>query len=157
MNRAHSKALLSSALLAALALAGCTTPQRPFQFIAPPLPDAADAAARALAANGHAPASIDRQAGIVLTKWEDTGFNYGFVQNQPASIVRRFTVTLAPGPAGTNVVVRMDAKRCQKGGFTIGDLDVRGPCEALDGILEQQQREVDQLGLSLRQALLAPR
>lgn len=146
---------LSWFLLAApLGLLACTAPQRPFQFVSPHLnADVTDTVARTLAANGHQPATIDRRTGIVNTKWEDTGFRYGFVQGKEATIVRRYTVTIAPGAAGDSVTVRQDGKRCQTGGYTLGDLEVRGACEVANEVIEQHQQELDALGATIQGAL----
>jgi len=142
------------ALFAMLFATGCAEVQKPYQFTAAhPPDDAVDNVARTLAANGHQPQNVDRQTGIVTTKWEDTGFGYGFVQNVKANIVRRFTVTIAHTPAGAAVTVRMDGKRCQEGGFTIGDTDVRGACEAMDDIVPSHQQDLDNLGMQVQRAL----
>jgi hypothetical protein len=142
------------ALVSVLFAAGCADVQKPYQFTAPHPPnDAVDNVARTLAANGHQPQNIDRQTGIVTTKWEDTGFGYGFVQNVKANIVRRFTVTIAKGSTGTGVTVRMDGKRCQEGGYTIGDVDVRGACETMDEIVPSHQKDLDSLGMQIQQGL----
>jgi hypothetical protein len=150
----------SSLLLVAapLAFVACVSAQRPYHFIAPHVADdAADTVARTLAANGHQPAQVDRRTGIVTTKWEDTGFRYGFVQGKEAVLVRRYTVTIAPGSAGDEVTVRQDGKRCQTGGYTLGDLEVRGPCEVLNDVVEQHQQELDALGQTIQGALSQPR
>jgi hypothetical protein len=150
---------LSVLLLAApLALLACLAPQRPFHFVSPRVSaDVVDSVARTLAANGHQPANIDRAVGIVTTKWEDTGFKYGFVQGKEATLVRRYTVTIAPGAAADDVTVRQDSKRCQTGGYTLGDLDVRGPCEVEDALIPQHQQELDALGQTLQGALAQAR
>ncbi len=137
-----------------LALLACVAPQRPYHFVSPHLADdVADTVARTLAAQGHQPATIDRRTGIVITKWEDTGFRYGFVEGKEAVLVRRYTVTIAPGTVGDEVTVRQDGKRCQMGGFTLGDVEVRGPCEVADGVIEKHQQELDALGQTIQGAL----
>ena len=145
---------LGMVLVVVGAVAACTQAQKPYTFVAPNAPtDAVEITARTLAQSGHEPARVDAATGIVMTKWEDTGFGYGFVQGQEATIVRRFTVTLAKRAAGMEVIVRQDGKRCQKGGFTLGDVDVRGPCEAMNEVVDRHQKDVDDLGARLRQAL----
>lgn len=146
---------LSILLLAApLALLACLAPQRPFQFVSPHLAnDVIDTVARTLAANGHQPATLDRQVGIVTTKWEDTGFKYGFVEGKEAVLVRRYTVTISPGITTDDVTVRQDGKRCQTGSYTLGDLEVRGPCEVENSVIPQHQQELDALGQTIQGAL----
>jgi hypothetical protein len=139
---------------APLALLACTAPQRPFHFVSPHVVgDVTDTVARTLAASGHQPVTIDRRTGIVITKWEDTGFRFGFVEGKEAVIVRRYTVTIAPGSVGDDVTVRQDGKRCQMGGYTLGDVEVRGPCEVANDVVETHQRELDALGATIQGAL----
>ena len=71
--------------------------------------------------------------------------------------MRRYTVTIAPGTVGDEVTVRQDGKRCQMGGFTLGDLEVRGPCEVADGVIEKHQLELDALGQTIQGALAQAR
>ncbi len=142
-----------------LALAGVqcalVVAQRPFQFAAAPSKgDAIETVVRTLAANGQASTAVDREAGVVHTRWQDTGFGYGFIGGVRAMIVRRFTVAIAPAAAGSVVAVRLDAQRCTEGGFTIGDLDVRGPCEPMAEVVPAHQHDLDQLGATLQRALV---
>jgi hypothetical protein len=117
-------------------------------------PDAGlDTVSRTLAAEGHGQGTVDRQAGIAYSQWKDTGFLFGQVQGVSASIVRRFTVILAPSGDGSSVVVRMDAKRCAQGGYSIEGSEVRGPCEEMTDIPGSFQEEVDALGGKIKQAL----
>jgi hypothetical protein len=141
-------------LAAPLALAACVSPQRPYHFVAPHLADdVADTVARTLAAQGHQPAKIDRRAGIITTKWENTGFRYGFVMNKPATLVRRYTVTIAPGSVGDEVTVRQDGKRCQELGYYIEEPEVLGICVVEGSLVEQHQQELDSLGQTIQGAL----
>jgi len=117
---------------------------------------ALDTVSRTLAAEGQTPAATDRAANIVTTEWKDTGFRYGMIQGVSATILRRYTVTLAPAGEGSNVTVRIDAKRCQQGGFTIGGTDVRGLCEEQTDLPGSMQKELDALGAKMRTALGAP-
>jgi hypothetical protein len=149
---AKSRWLLLGAI--PLSLASCMEPQRPVHFVAPhKADDAVDVVARALASNGHEPSKIDRQTGIVYTRWEDTGFGYGFVQGQKATLVRRYLVTVSRGPSGVDVLLRSDQKRCQEGGYTIGDLEVRGACVVADGLVAKHQKQLEELGQALQAAL----
>ena len=143
---------MKSARLAAslvVALVACVSPQTPVTFLTPTMPARAlDTVVRTLAAEGQSPASVDRQANVVQTEWQNTGFGYGQVQGVNATIVRRYTVTLALWEAGTNVTVRMDAKRCPAG-------DLRATCEEASGIPGSMQKDLDALGAKLRAALAA--
>jgi hypothetical protein len=142
--------------LVTLSLA-CGAPQKPATFVtSAPLESGIDVVSRTLAANGFLTPAVDRQAGIVSTEWKDTGFLYGQVQGGgPATIVRRFTVVLAPAGQGANVTVRMDAKRCAQQGFVLEGTEVRGRCEEMDAIPGKFQLEVDALAAKVQQALAA--
>jgi hypothetical protein len=145
-------------LLLILVLAGCTTPQRPFQFTLPPTSDdPVDLVAMALSGNGFTPASVERETGSISTRWEDTGTAGDQLKGAPATIVRRFTIVVLKGAAGLSVSLRADAQRCQKGTFTIGRHDVEGTCEPLAGAVGTLQEEVDRMGASLQRALTTPR
>lgn len=146
--------LAVSLAVVACALSACGSPQRPVAFAASAKPDeAVDAVSRALAAAGYAPASADRRAGIVQTEWKDSGFLYGQLAGTSATIVRRFTVTLSPTATGSDVVVRIDAKRCPQGGYTVGGAEVRGSCEEVTAIPGKFQEELDAVGADVRRAL----
>ena len=142
------------ALLASLVLASaCGAPQTPVTFATSTKPDAGlDVVSRTLAAEGQGSPSVDRQAGIARTDWQDTGFLFGDVNGKSASIVRRFTVVLAPTANGANVTVRIDAKRCAQGHFAIKGEEVRGQCEEMSVVPTHFQEEVDALGEKLRNA-----
>jgi hypothetical protein len=138
-------------------VAACGAPQKPFVFTTPSQGDTSiDAVARALAAEGQSPANVDRQLLLVQTEWKDTGFLYGQVQGVNATIVRRYTVTISPAAAGSSVAVRIDAKRCPQGGFTIGGTEIRGTCEEAPMIPESMQKDLDSLGAKISRALGAP-
>ena len=143
----------------AFAIGACAEAQRPYQFTAPTsAEDPVDVVSRALAQSGYAPSGVDRQTGIVVTKWEDTGFLYGKVQGVNATIVRRYTATVAKSPDAGQVQVqlRADVQRCQQGSYAIGDVEVRGSCERMDGLVGKHQKELDSLGVKLQQSLAAP-
>ena len=149
-----NKALLVLGL-ATLSFA-CGSPQRPVTFVTSANVDGGvDVVSRTLAAEGHSSPVVNRQAGIINTEWKDTGFLFGQVQGAPATIVRRFTVVLAPAGQGANVTVRMDGKRCAQGSFTIEGADVKGSCEEMTVVVEKHQLEVDALGAKVQQALAA--
>jgi hypothetical protein len=135
-------------------ISACGAPQKPVTFVTSAKAETAvDTVSRTLAAEGQTPANVDRQLGIVQTEWKDTGFLYGQVQGVNATIVRRYTVTLAPSAAGANVTLRVDAKRCPQGGYTVGGTEIRGTCEDAPAIPESMQTDLDALGAKIRSAL----
>jgi len=138
-------------------LAACAQLQRPYQFrVAPRAPAARtmDELLRTLAGNGLSPASVDPQAGIVQTQWQDTGFHHGMLNERTATIVRRYIVTLAPeGSAGMAVLLRADTQRCSLGWFSVGDAGLQGTCEAMEGLLPKHQSDLDILGAKLKESL----
>ena len=146
-------------LCLAFVLCACAQPQKPYQFVAPlAAEDPVDVVSRTLAMNGFAPTGVDRQSGIVQTKWEDTGFLYGQVQGVSSTIVRRYTAVVAKLPASSEMQVqlRADVQRCQQGSYTIGDVEVRGSCEHMDGLVKKHQDELNALGAKLQQSLGSP-
>ena len=73
----------------------CTAPQKPYQFpIQSGTNEALPKIRALLAQNGHETELMDPEAGIIHTRWVDTGFMMGEVQGRTATIVRRYTVTL---------------------------------------------------------------
>jgi hypothetical protein len=147
-------------LLLPLVLLACGSPQRPATFITSAKVDSGvDIVGRTLAAEGHNPTNVDRQMGLVVTEWKDTGFLFGQTQSSPstpATIVRRFTIILAPSGQGANVTVRMDAKRCTQGAFKTDGKEVEGSCEELTVLPGSFQEEIDKLGAKVQKALGAP-
>jgi hypothetical protein len=142
------------ALTFAVVVSACGAPQTPVTFVTSAKGDTAlDTVSRTLAAEGQTPVNVDRELGIVQTEWKDTGFLYGQVQGVNATIVRRYTVTLTPAPAGANITVRVDAKRCPQGGYTIGGTEIRGTCEEAGAIPGKMQTELDTLATKIRGAL----
>lgn len=148
--------LRSVTLLSLSTLLGCMQVQRPYMFSVPATADSpTGAVARTLAANGQEAENIDERIGIIQTRWQDTGFLYGSFGNTPATIVRRYTITLAPNATGHEVILRADLQKCPKGGFSIGGREVRGLCEVIDGVPESFQQDLDTLGTRLQQSLSA--
>lgn len=141
-----------------LSLFACGAPQKPAVFVTSGTPEASiDTVARTLAAEGHTAPAVDRHAGIVNTEWKDTGFMFGDINGATATIVRRYTVVLAPSAQGASVTVRMDTKRCAKG-FSIEAGDIKGPCEEITMVPGSFQTDIDQLAAKLQGALAnAPR
>jgi hypothetical protein len=140
--------------LGALILVACGSPQKPVTFTTSANAEAGlDEVSRILAAEGHQTTNVDRRAGIVYSEYKDSGFLYGQIQNQPATMVRRFIVVLSPAGGGSNVTVRMDAKRCARGAFTISRGEVSGTCEEMDAIPDSFQAEIDSLGAKVKNGL----
>ncbi|GAC1353102.1 MAG: hypothetical protein NVS3B20_18110 [Polyangiales bacterium] len=133
-------------------LSACGAPQAPYRFTAQSA--SLDVAVRTLAGDGQEMATVDSTAGVVQTKWGDTGFMFGEIQGVTATLVRRFVVVMAPGGA---VTVRMDLKRCQRQGLTLGETDVRGICEVTDTVPGTMQEELNRIGGHIEQAMHASR
>lgn len=147
----------SLCLSGALALLGCAQPQKPYFFSSPPLArDPIEALAAAMTNNGLMPVVVDPTTGTVQTRWEDTGLRNGIVKEKPATILRRYTVTLAHSPGGNDVTVRANAQRCVVGSFTLGEFDVQGTCEPMDRLLQQHMDDLYRLGSRLAQAMQIP-
>jgi hypothetical protein len=145
--------MMKPALLCVFMIAACSAPQRPVQFVAPPAPDALGAASRSLAAHGQEVVARDDRAGIIYTSWQDTGFNFGQIDGETATILRRYIITIAQTGGGSQVTLRADTKRCRVGGWTIDNVEVRGRCEQLSELVPQHQQELDTLGNDLRMDL----
>jgi hypothetical protein len=129
----------------------CTAPQKPVHFAIQSNSDEALPKVRALLAqNGHETESMDPQAGIIHTRWVDTGFMMGQVQGQTATILRRYTVTMVTMADGkSNLTLRADTKKCAQGGFEIGGEMVTGACEVMSELAPAHQQELDALGAQL--------
>lgn len=115
-----------------------------------------DAVVRVLASSGQSPRQVDRQSGVIHTDWRDTGFGYGFMgQQTPATIVRRFTIVVGPasGGEGSDVLVRMDARRCARGEFSIVEGEPQGRCEEMNEVPQSFQKDVTDLSQQLRASL----
>jgi hypothetical protein len=150
MSRTRGAGLAAAALLVPL-LAGCPSPQTPYSFAATAdSGSAVDAAARTVASEGWDVGKVDRQSGIVTSKW----VAYASASTTTDTIfVHRITVTLAPAKEGSSVVVRMDVKNCPPGGYTVGDVEVQGTCQPVDGVFPGDQKTIDSIGAKLQAAL----
>ena len=143
-------AQLAAPVLLMPLLAGCPSPQTPYSFAATTdSGPAVDAAARTVAGEGWDIGKVDRQSGIVTTKW----VAYPSAAESTTILVHRITVTLAPAGQGSNVVVRMDVKNCPPGGYTVGDVEVQGTCQPVDGVFAGDQKTIDSIGAKLQAAL----
>lgn len=144
-------------LLCLLGLAACAQPQKPYFFSSPPQArDPIESLAAAMSSNGLMPVVVDPSSKMVQTRWEDTGLRNGIVKERPATIVRRYTVTLQHSPSGNDVTVRANAQRCMVGSFTLGEFDVQGTCEPMDRLLPQHLDELYRLGGRISQAMNIP-
>lgn len=157
----HVLALL---LLPLLSSTGCVPAQaqRPVQFTVPlPAEDPFQILTRALVANGLTPIQGDPQAGVIQTRWENTGFGYGFVgggtgaESQGANIWRRYAITLARQRDGLDILVRADIQRCAEGSSSLDGANILGNCTTAftEGLVPDHQRALDDLGRRLRASL----
>lgn len=148
-------ALFSVSLLALTALcgSGCAAAQKPAVFVTTASIETAEGElVRTLSNEGYPTANVDKKSNVIETEWKDIGALSGDPSGA-GSIVRRVTVRLEPTTGGATVSVRMDAKRCERGSYTVDRSEVRGTCEDLGSIPEKLQQEVDSLGFKLQNAL----
>lgn len=144
-----------SLLLLASALVACTAPQKPYRFSlntdkVQAMPDLR----AALAEEGHETEYTDDEAGIIRTRWMDTGFMFGEVQGQTATVVRRYTVVLVSNPDNSmSLTLRADTKRCAQDGFEFAGEMVTGACEGMNELVGPHQDELDALGRTLESRL----
>ena len=151
-------------LLLSVVAVGCAATQQPVRFHAPAAATQVqpiDNVVQALAQNGHTADKVDRQANVVHTQWQDTGFMYGQVGNATATIVRRYIVTVSmPADnnlsAGADILLRADTKRCVQGTFSSDNQALPANCEQMDGLVPKHQKELDSVGAQLRASLGAP-
>jgi hypothetical protein len=149
-----TRLLLTCAFTLSLA-SGCAHPQLPYQFALPgavgsPL---LDRVVRLLAAQGQEVDHVDPAAGVVYTRWKDTGFMFGQVQGSTANIVRRYLVVVTPRADGAQVLVRVEAQRCGRALFSIGEAGPQGACEEMNGVVPPHQRDLETLGTQLQSGL----
>jgi hypothetical protein len=143
-------ALAAAALLAA----ACSQAQRPYAFFAPERTEAPiDRVVGALTRSGHPPVVVKPAAGLVQTRWEDTGFLYGQIDGVPATLLRRYTVTLLLAAGGAEVNLRADEVRCPRGAFVLSETAWAGACQSFDGVVPAHQEELDRLGEKLERIL----
>ncbi|WP_225408826.1 hypothetical protein [Stigmatella hybrida] len=142
-------------VLLAVALAGCTQPQRPYTFQASPGPESVlDTLVRALVSAGQPPESVEPDLGILRTRWEQTQPCYQTPSQQQGALMRRFITTVAPTASGSNIVtVTMEAQCCEAQGERRHGGLRPGSCLAVNEILESHQNEVNALGSTLQQAM----
>jgi hypothetical protein len=148
-----SSARLCAVLVLPLA-AGCMQPQRPYTFTAPQGPEAPiDTLVRALATEGVQPAIVSPEIGLVHTRWDNQGVCY-MPEGAEGSLLRRFTISVAPTvSSGSTVAVRADVQCCQAHQVSPDGGTVLGTCATPAAIYEAHQREVDELGAALQDAM----
>jgi hypothetical protein len=144
---------LCAVLLLPLA-AGCLHEQKPYSFSAPQGPEAPiDTLVRALVTEGVQPAIVSPDLGIVHTRWDNQGICY-MPEGSEGSLLRRFTASVAPtASSGSTVTLRADVQCCRNARVSPDGGTVLGSCATLPAIYEAHQREVDQLGAALRDAM----
>jgi hypothetical protein len=131
-----------------LALAGCSFAQTPYVFAVSRDPaGSVDAVTRALATEGVEVIKVNRNAGIVTSKWVSRG------NSADGVFVSRYTVIVAPSGAGSMMTLREDVLNCPPGGYSAGSLEVMPTCHAIEGILPGDQSKIDGLGARLAAAV----
>jgi hypothetical protein len=130
---------------------------RPVQFSAGPGGDDLFVdVTRALVANGQTVAIADEKLGIVQTRWENTGFGYGFLDDGRGAVIwRRYSVVVAKRDAKADVTVRADTQRCAESATTADGVNIDGVCTKMftEGLVPDHQQQLDALGTQLRTAL----
>ena len=86
----------------------------------------------------------------------DTGLHLGQVQSQDATVVRRYSATLARGSFGNEVTLRADEQRCVIREFTLTEIDVQGKCVPVERLPPAHQAELLHLGQRIQQAMSIP-
>jgi hypothetical protein len=110
---------LALSALSVVATSGCavTIPTYTMRVADPPQ-QALQTVQNALAQEGLDCAVVDREKGALATTWRDTGYRViasSTVEDDYAPeswIFRRYQVLAYPGPRGTEVRLRVDARRC---------------------------------------------
>ncbi|MCA9601328.1 MAG: hypothetical protein KC417_04860 [Myxococcales bacterium] len=133
------------ALAVVFVLVACGSPQRPFSFRSD-RPETSDDVVRALALEGREPDSVDTGAGVIRTRWEDTGFSYGEINGVETTVHRRFVVVIRPSTAGSELTVRAETKRCQRPGVYAEGASEASACERMPFLVGDDQEELDRLG-----------
>lgn len=147
-------------LLLSLLATACVgaQPARPHVFSTSAAPDEAiDHAVRVLAQHGLTIDRVDERARVVQTQWQGTAFMYGSNDaDQTRYVTRRFTVTIAPQAAGSQVFVRVEDMACvNPDAFIAGDATF-ADCQVIDGIVPPDQEMLDRIGQDLAGALGLP-
>ena len=158
--RRHIMKKLSLFILATALLIGCGAPQKPYSFnVGGTKTEVIDAAVRTLALEGHQVDTVDEQAGVIHTKWRDTGYggpytdhSQGYAIEKHRSVIQRIIVAMTPHNDGQLITLRTDVKDCEGSGLRINDEVVTGACSPARRIPGRLQKELDALGQKLQQA-----
>jgi hypothetical protein len=136
----------------------CVGEQHKVQFSLPrgdDIDNTVESTGRALTDEGHPPAEVEASSGLIMTAWEDTGQSDGTLEGKPATLLKRFRVTVAKGASENEITVEMDVRRCAEG-FVAGASTLTGSCEEKE-LQHAHQRELQVLGERLRATLSAGR
>jgi len=147
MNRALPLLLLALSLPAA-----CVHTQAPVRLDGP-ASLALEVLARELESLGLETADMDEPGGLLKTRWQDTGFRYGFVGEREATLFRRYAVVLQRRPADTGLTLRAEVAACPRGAAAFGGERLPVSCQPVEGLVEDHQRELERLGGELQGAL----
>ncbi len=113
---------------------------------------------RALAMNGILVTHTNPQAGTLVTGWQNTNFNYGFIglgrASRGAKIWRRYFVVVARSERGATVTLRLENRRCTDGAESPDGIFVRdGECvDFPEGPVKKHEEQLDELGARLKSA-----
>jgi len=141
-------------VLSGLLVLACGALQKPVHFTTTAKLDTAiETVVETLTSIGLRPQKVGRQSNVVQTRWKDSLVVNGKVKGKPATVLRRFVVTLLPEGDKLNVTIRMDGKRCQSIETKASGSDRHGPCEELTVMPKKLQEELYGLGQKLEQAL----
>jgi hypothetical protein len=136
---------------------GCVQPQRPYQFTTAQMArDPIEALGASFSQLGMVPALVDPKAGLVQSRWEDTGRRGLPIKDRDTVIVRRFVARLEHGSFGNDVTLSTEARRCVQLSFTLTESDLTGTCEPMARLDEPLLKELAALGSRLQQAMSIP-
>ena len=147
----------------AVALAGvaCAHTPKPYTFTYEQPRDAVDVVVKTLAANGFKDVAVDPAKNTVLTRWFDTGYRFrevNEIDNGPyreyyTDVFLRYKISLMNKNGQRTVVLETDVQRCAPTDSVVTSRGVDGTCLPMSVVFPTQQKQVDDLGHKLRQAL----
>jgi len=122
-----------------------------------------DTVARILTQNGLAPTSVDRQGGIITTRWVDTGYRFresneiddGPYREYETNVFLRYRVSIQGTNGKDIIVLETDVQRCSAIDSVITAEGVSGTCRPMSVLFPAQQEQTAQLGEKLRLGLAA--
>jgi hypothetical protein len=144
----HRRLVLFAAVIG---FSACLQAQRPARIHASPGPEGIDALARALASEGQTPDRIERDTGLVITRWRQDGFcaHPRARQGETALGSGRYIAALS----GEEVTLRVERQCCLGGSLHVGETMIAGDCVDWNGVTEGQQAELDALASKLQGSL----